>query len=284
MALSPKLSQQEAERCARDLLDEMEIAALPVLPIEIAKRKDILVQPFRSDKPGFAGCLMMQDNRFGIGYADHLDNEGFVNFTVGHELGHYHLPGHVDFLFSDGQTVHYSASAFTSSKPHERQADNFSAALLMPEHLFVPALRFSGPGLKGVKTISGMCKTSLNATAIRYGQLAEDPVAVVVSLGQDIDYAFVSPTLKEILGPIFIRRGDPLPRGSATARFNRDIENVLRSENVESTCCLSEWFEGAPVHEMNEDVIGLGKYGKTLTILFTQDEIEVDDSGEEEED
>lgn len=28
---------------------------------------------------------------------------------------------------------------------------------------------------------------------------------------------------------------------------------------------------------MNEDVIGLGKYGRTLTVLFTQEEIESED-------
>lgn len=99
---------------------------------------------------------------------------------------------------------------------------------------------------------------------------------MIVSSGQEIDYGFVCPTLKEILSASSFRRGDPLPQGSATARFNRDFENVLRSENVESTSCLSEWWEGAPVHEMNEDVIGLGKYGKTLTILFTQEEIDLE--------
>lgn len=277
MALSPKLNQQEAEKCAREVLEELQITSFPVLPIEIAQRKDILVQPFDSPKPGIVGCLMMQNGQFGVGYANHLENEGFVNFTVGHELGHYYLPGHVDFLFVDGEGTHYSAKSFTSSDPHEKQADAFSAALLMPEHLFLPAIRNAGAGLCAIKKLAGLCRTSLNATAIRYGQLAEDPVAVIVSSGECIEYARISPTLREILGFGTLKRGDCLPIGSSTARFNKDYENVLRSENVESTSCLSEWFEGAPVHEMNEDVIGLGKFGKTLTILFTQGEIESDE-------
>lgn len=177
MALSPKLSQQEAERCAHEVLADLQIITLPVLPIRIAERRDILVKPFPSDKPGIAGCLMMQGGQFGIGYANHLANEGFVNFTVGHELGHYHLPGHIDFLFGEGNSAHFSPRAFTSSEPHEKQADSFSAALLMPEHLFLPAMRDAGAGLKAVKKMADICRTSLNATAIRYGQLAEDPVA-----------------------------------------------------------------------------------------------------------
>ena len=280
MALSPKLGQQEAQQCAREVLTEMAISSLPVLTIEIAKRKDILVQPFRAEKPGFAGCLMMRDNRFGIGYADHLANEGFVNFTVGHELGHYRLPGHVEFLFAGGATVHYSAAAFSSSDPHEKQADAFSAALIMPEHLFLPALRLTTAGLPAVKKLAGDCKTSLTATAIRYGQLAEDPLAIIVSSGQEIDYAIISPTLREIPGVTSLQRGDPVPIATATARFNRDYQNVLGAEEVQSTSALGDWFPDASVHEMNEDVIGLGKYGKTLTILFTQEEIQTEEDDE----
>jgi len=177
----------------------------------------------------------MSGNQFGIGYANHLDNEGFINFTVGHELGHFYLPGHVDFLFHDGITTHFSASAFTSSEPHEKQADAFSAALLMPERLFISELRKAG--LTAVKRLAQICRTSLTATAIRYGQLAEDPVPIIVSNGHDIEYAFICPTLKDIPGVTALKRGDLLPTGSATFRFNQNCENVLRAKEFEVSKC-----------------------------------------------
>lgn len=40
---------------------------------------------------------------------------------------------------------------------------------------------------------------------------------------------------------------------------------------------LDEWFDGAPRVEMNEDVVGLGHYGKTLAVLFTDEEIDETD-------
>jgi hypothetical protein len=218
----------------------------------------------------------MNGNNFGIGYANHLNNEGFVNFTVGHELGHYFLPGHVEYLFRDGATQHYSPSAFTSTDSYEKQADAFSANLLMPQHLFLPAARKAGGGLKAVKALASLCKTSLNATANRYAQCAEDPIVVIVSSGSEVQYAFMSSAFAEMPAIVPLRRGDELPPSSATARFNGDSENVLRSEEVESTSCLSDWFPDCPHHEMNEDVIGLGKYGRTLTILFTEEEIGID--------
>lgn len=44
---------------------------------------------------------------------------------------------------------------------------------------------------------------------------------------------------------------------------------------------MDDWFEGAPQLEMKEDVVGLGGYGKTLTVLFTE---EAFDDKEEDDD
>ncbi len=46
---------------------------------------------------------------------------------------------------------------------------------------------------------------------------------------------------------------------------------------------LDEWLEGAPRLEMKEDVIGLGHYGKSLTVLFTEEPIESADPDEPED-
>ena len=43
---------------------------------------------------------------------------------------------------------------------------------------------------------------------------------------------------------------------------------------------LDEWLDGAPRMEMKEDVVGLGHYGKTLTVLFTDQVVEPGDPEE----
>ena len=61
----------------------------------------------------------------------HIDNIGFQNFSVAHELGHYFLPGHIDAVLADGD-VHESRAGFASGDRYEMEADHFAATLLMP--------------------------------------------------------------------------------------------------------------------------------------------------------
>ena len=46
---------------------------------------------------------------------------------------------------------------------------------------------------------------------------------------------------------------------------------------------LDEWLDGAPRIEMKEDVVGLGHYGKTLTVLFTDADVESEDPDQEDD-
>ena len=46
---------------------------------------------------------------------------------------------------------------------------------------------------------------------------------------------------------------------------------------------LDEWLDGAPRIEMKEDVVGLGHYGKSLTVLFSEEPIEQEDPDEEKD-
>lgn len=111
------------------------------------------------------------------------------------------------------------------------------------------------------------CATSLTATAIRYAQCAEEPATVIVSSGRSVEYCFMSDELKEAPGLTCIRKGEPLPRESCTYRFNASADRVRRADRDEDASDLSIWFGGRREREALEQVIGLGAYGKTLTIL-----------------
>ncbi len=95
----------------------------------------------------------------------------------------------------------------------------------------------------------------------------------------------MSNPLKDFPRLDWIRRGTPLPSESVTATFNADAENVARGRRVHGESSLQDWFNGPHRQAIVEEVVGLGSYGKTLTVLTGMeppDEFEDDESGLEE--
>ena len=274
MSMNDTIGLLEAEGEAENAIKRYGFTALPICPFTIAQKVEIVIEPKDSNEAGVSGFLMRVGDVFGIQYARHIPNEGFIRFTIAHELGHYFLPGHAEHLFPNGNGIHCSHSGFISHDRHERQADQFASALLMPETLFTKAIDKAGQGFPAIKSLAGLCKTSITATAIRFAKYTDDPVAVIVSCKDRVEYCFLSERLKGMKGLQWLKKGDLIAPGSTTAAFNKNPANVSEANQDEGCSWFDEWFDGAPHIEMNEDVIGLGSYGKTLTVLFTDEEIE----------
>ena len=267
---------------AERLIQEHKIDTLPVNPIAIAQQLGILVQA-KTASDGVSGMLIRLGNDFAIGYATHIGNEGFKRFCIGHELGHYCLPGHIDAVLAHGD-IHESHAGFVSDDPYEREADHFAAGLLMPDPLYSRELLRHGDGLQAVEALAGRCVVSLTASALRYVEKASVPVAMVVSIGPRIDYCFMSKALQDFDDLTWPRKGQILPAGTATDRFNGDPANVRTSQRTEAETELRDWFGGPRSIPATEEVVGLGSYGKTLTILSSNvfaDEADEDEDLEE---
>ncbi len=274
--MSEKFDQMDAEAEAKRVLETYKHDGLTTDPFWIADQVGIAVQPKDSTEPGVSGFLMRVGNEFGIQYARHLANQGFIRFTVSHELGHYFLPGHPEHLFPSGSGLHKSQSGFVSVDRYERQADYFAAALLMPETSFRKEMDKAGEGLTAIETLANLFQTSITATAIRFTKFAESAVAVVMSSGKRMEYCFMSDLIRNLQGITWIRKGDFLSKGTTTLKFNENEAFVTEARRVDGSSRLSDWFEGAPDVEVNEDVLGLGTYGKTLTVIYTDQDIEAE--------
>jgi hypothetical protein len=265
----------EILRCARQVVSDNGFTSLPVDPKEIARRNDIEVHALETKTLGVSGVLMKVGDDFAIGYSTAIKNFGFENFTVAHELGHYFLDGHVEALLTTG--THYSRSGYLSNDVHEKEADLFASELLMPEFLMRPAIARGGSGFALIQRLAEQGCTSVVATAIRYAKLAEDPVAVILSEEREVRWCFLSDCLSECRGVHIIGKGSILPPDSPTHGFNSDRENIVHGVRIEESTSLRTWFENAPDIEVQEDVVGLGHYGKTLTVLFTEAALDADE-------
>jgi hypothetical protein len=276
------LKRQAIEKCAATVLEEHGVAALPVQPIAIAGAQDIEVHAKPESAQGVSGMLVKSGDAFAIAYATHVKNEGFRRFSIAHELGHYFLPGHPEAVFAHGG-IHASHAGFMSDRSIEIEADYFAACLLMPRKLFVRAMNRRRDGLSAVLGLADICGTSRTAAAIRYAELSGARTAVIVSASTTIDYCFLSPTLRSMKGIQWPKKGRPLPRGSATALLRSKQGAVENCESDSADSDTTEWFDADDETRLVEETIGLGEYGRTLTVLTVEDESERDDEGEASE-
>lgn len=278
LALRLQMAKQKAEALLRD---EGLLANIPIDPFAIAASRGITVQPKSDTEAGVSGMLLRHGNNFGILYATHIGSEGFQRFSVAHELGHYFLEGHVDHVLKAG--IHASHAGFVSADPYELEADSFAAGLLMPASSMKSLFKLNDPGMAIIDRAASDFNTSLTATAIRYAELTDDAVAVIVSRGSTIDYCFISEAMKSLPNLDWPRKGSAVPDRTATKSFNNDQANVSRADRTETKIDVQYWLGGTQKAFVTEEVVGLGAYGKTLTVLSSQSIGSEDETDEDEE-
>ena len=272
-----------ATQCGEKLARDEGYSAFPVEPIAIARKHDIHIEKKPPDMNGISGALIFAEPNPIIIYSTEHANEGFENFSVAHELGHYFLPGHPDEIHRAGGT-HLSRSGFSEGNSSiEIEADHFAAGLLMPGYLVRNMLDSAQIGLSGIRRLADEAKASLTAAAIRAAQCAQFPLCVIVSVGDTVTYAFPSDRFKSLGRNIYLRKGSPLAAGSITSAFNARPDDVLSGKEATGECRLRDWFDTDGNVALDEEVVGLGKYGLTLTVLSSETLCLLDDDGENEE-
>lgn len=272
-----KMARQKGEQIAK----EHGFNRFSIDPFKIADAENIVVEAKVPEREGMSGCIVFTDDGVGIIYATHIRNEGFKRFTVAHELGHYFLDGHPEEILK-AAPIHFSKAGFTQgSSSIEIEADHFASGLLMPTGLTREALYDAPVGLEGIQRLAGAAETSLTSAAIRAAECAPYPMAVIVSQGSQVSYGFMSDSFKRLDRLRFLRKGDALPH-TATRTFNCDVANIADRKSTCSSTRLAEWFGGETQIALEEEVIGLGSYGYTLTVL-SSDKLPDDPSETENE-
>jgi hypothetical protein len=264
--MTPKLDRALIQNRAEKIVSKNGFTYFPIDPKQIAENSRINVIPKDDSTEGVSGFLLKLGDNFCIAYSTFYRNQGFENFSIGHELGHYFLDGHTDQLFKINGT-HVSHANFVSDDPLEREADIFSSSLLMPEDLFKNTLWKFGKGLDTVLGMADLCKTSLTATAIRYAELTGDFIIVVISTNSYIDYCCLSSKVFHLKNKEIPKKKWPIFKETATALLAKDTSRVLRGDKDSAQTDLADWIECDRSRIALEEVIGLGKYGKVLTVI-----------------
>ena len=97
-------------------------------------------------------------------------------FSLCHGIGHFLLPSHrnLNYLAKGCNTMRP-----LTTKPYERQADRFAAALNMPPTRFRKDMKTATPGMKGIMELASSYSASVESAAIHYVGLAEVPCSLL---------------------------------------------------------------------------------------------------------
>ena len=97
-----------------------------------------------------------------------------------------------------------------------------------------------------------------------------------------IDYCFLSEAMKSLPKLDWLRKGSLLPERTETARLAAQREAVLAKERVADEVDVRKWLGGTRRTIVSEESIGLGQYGKVLTILVSNLIGQVEDLSDDE--
>lgn len=123
---------------AEDLLEDLGIDSLPVDPFEIASLVDnpsfrVVFNLVPYDAKSILGKAIGNDSGAVVDINSNIPDEGRLNFTAAHELGHvcmHIMPGSKTSFECGKQQLQSS-----HDDPFEKEANEFASALLMPEKL-----------------------------------------------------------------------------------------------------------------------------------------------------
>ena len=132
-------TKSSIEETAKDTLHQHGLYSIPVDPVVLANKLGIRVNNAKFSEPSLAAMLAKRGNSIWI-LLDESGSPSRKRFSIAHELGHHFL-----HLESDGEIVdrnadlfrvsEYATSELTPERRREIEANQFAAALLMPERL-----------------------------------------------------------------------------------------------------------------------------------------------------
>lgn len=246
-------------RAAQDIIYQLNIRKPSEIKVElIAEVRGATV--VESALTASEGRLVRRGKRGKITVPSGETNVGRKRFSIGHELGHFELHSH---LISYVDCTKEDMADFHGYKKREKEANEFSAELLMPRALFSPLVIRKKPNMNLIQDLSDEFNTSITATACRYIQITKEPCALVYSVNGKVEW-FVRNEF-----PFFLKgKGDPLDEYSfAYDAFNGKGDNPFGSKVSASSWVINSDSKFDDM-EILESTLFLEYYNAAITLLW----------------
>ena len=279
-----KLYYASLDRAANEgeqIAKTYEFSEPPVDPFEIVETERELIHLEGDDfgnafdgrikyvGPRFLICLNTKYNRWPHTGKHHTK----VIFTLGHELGHFFLEKHRDYLVRS-KNHHDSFTEFTADPLVERQADMFSSGLLMPGYLLRPYVnRKNFVTLDEFHDIRTLFKVSLTGMLVRWTQLTDFPIATIAIKNGTIRYGWASKSLRD-RGAFKIRKGQAC-RGKDVNEFIAKDSSLEKYRNSVGAGAIYNWIDFDKVRLSTQEFYFAIPHTKTVWGLAFADESEL---------
>ena len=169
-----QMTKSSVEEIAENSLHQHGLYSIPVDPVVLASELGIRVNNAKFSEPSLAAMLAKRGSNIWI-LLDESGSPSRKRFSIAHELGHHFL-----HLESDGEIVdrnadlfrvsEYATSEITPERRREIEANQFAAALLMPERL----VRQVWPDYSSVSEMAKLFQVSEESMGYRIASLGLD--------------------------------------------------------------------------------------------------------------
>ncbi len=256
---------------ANNLLDRLRITSVGDLQLLdlIARERGSLVQ----DKPlkGAEARIAIVGRKAIITVSTLIADPRRRRFSIAHELGHFEMHRTHGNLALCTEADLEDWSSKRAGVEREQEANQFAAALLLPDRFFAARCKRQDPSLDSIAKLADAFNVSLTATAIRFMQFTSEPCAVVFSKDGYIKWFHESKSFKE-LGLFIEVHSKPDPATLAATLFDRRSTSS-RPRRVRARA----WFSSGSVREdatIVEQSWIFSEYGTVLSLLWVDDDIE----------
>jgi len=192
---------------------------------------------------------------------DKITEKGQKKFTIAHELGHFFNSGKKNgSYFCSGLDIRGIKQDITA----EVDANDFAAELLMPEDWFVRFTKGRMIGKKLLSEIAEYFNISLSAAALRYAEIGNHPVAVIMSKDGIVKWNRINKHFTFH----FIRNGSKVNDLSYTSEFFKGEKIPDDPEEILADAWFAEDFNYKKDYFIYEQNIPMYRYNSVLTLLW----------------
>ena len=274
-------AREHAANEGEEIAKAYQFDSAPVDPFRIIKAERRLIHAEGYNFGGaFDGLIRYIGPRFLLCYNTRYDawphvgtHHSKVVFTAAHELGHFFLPAHREYLVTSKQS-HGSFTEFTADPLVEQQADSFASGLLMPRYLFRRIVNRSNfPSLRDIKAVRQTFQVSLTGMLVRWTQLSDFPCATIATKAGRIQFGWISQPLRD-RGAWNLRRGQAVTAKDASAFIQSDPGATDYRDGTGSGA-VNNWIDFDQVRLLTEEHYFAIPHSGCVWVLMTADEDEL---------